>query len=273
MTYARIDKKGYYYHIFVRGQRKQPLFFSKDDMGAFINMLKQVLDETDIVLCGYCLMRNHFHLIVYRRNVTLGQFMQKLLIKYAMYFNDKYDTTGHVYQGRFGSKPVLNEARDLPRVFNYVHYNPVGAVIVNKPSDYEFSSAGFYEGKDSYIEQLKKVDFDQSITDRDFETYRNAIGTKEEYLKFLKRKPGREMSKYNERRRKELDKLLESLLKEHGLTRSVFEKYKRRSSKNKKKIKKIIKVLNRQGYTQARIADLLNVHKTTINKMLKDSDS
>ncbi|MDY6787079.1 MAG: transposase, partial [candidate division WOR-3 bacterium] len=127
---ARHDQKGYFYHIFVRGQRKNPLFFSNDDMGAFVNILKQVLDETDIELHAYCLMRNHFHLLVYRKNTSLAQFMNKLLTRYALYFNNKYDLTGHVYQGRFGSKPIPNEGFNLPRVINYMHYNPVDAGIV-----------------------------------------------------------------------------------------------------------------------------------------------
>ncbi|MFO8062112.1 MAG: transposase [bacterium] len=189
---ARHDGKGYYYHVYARGQRKNPIFFSNDDIGAFINILKQVLDETDIELYAYCIMRNHFHLLVYRRNTPLAQFMRKVNTKYALYFNNKYGTVGHVFQGRFGSEPLLEEERDLPIVINYIHYNPVDAGIVSKESDYPFSSAGFYEGKKSYIEQLKRIDYDRSITDREFETYKGVIGTKEEYNKLLKRKPGRE---------------------------------------------------------------------------------
>ncbi|MFO8061731.1 MAG: transposase, partial [bacterium] len=75
---ARIDKKGYYYHLFARGQRKNPLYFSNDDMGAFLNILNQVLELTDMDIHAYAVIRNHYHLLVHRNNTSLAQFMMKL---------------------------------------------------------------------------------------------------------------------------------------------------------------------------------------------------
>ncbi|MFO8062578.1 MAG: helix-turn-helix domain-containing protein, partial [bacterium] len=158
------------------------------------------------------------------------------------------------------------EEFNLPRVINYMHYNPVDAGIVSKEGDYPFSSAGFYEGKKSYIEQLKKIDYDRSITDREFETYKGVIGTKKEYKKLLKRKPGREKSRYKERRKKSLTESMKILLDEQGLTRMIF--FRRRSPQEKKKVQKIIRALLLEGYKQSDIARELKLGKSTIYKML-----
>ncbi|MFO8062032.1 MAG: helix-turn-helix domain-containing protein, partial [bacterium] len=149
----------------------------------------------------------------------------------------------------------------------YIHYNPVDAGIVSKESDYPFSSAGFYEGKKSYIEQLKRIDYDRSITDREFETYKGVIGTKEEYNKLLKRKPGREKSKKKERRTKTLKQIVDSLLNANGLDRKVFHKH--RSKSEKQKLSKIIITLLKQGYNQSDIAKEIGFHPTTIGRMIQ----
>ncbi|MDY6787398.1 MAG: transposase [candidate division WOR-3 bacterium] len=261
----RFDRKGYFYHIYVRGQRGQPLFFSKDDMGAFINILKQVLDETDIELYAYALIRNHFHLLVYRNNTSLAQFMSKLNIRYALYFNNKYNKRGHVFQGRFGSKVITEEEYNLPRVINYIHYNPQKHNMADDSIKYPFCSAGFYSGKGDYIEHLKKIDYDRTITDREFETYKGCIGTKEQYLKLLKRKPGREKSRFKERRRKNLRHDLRTLLKENKLEKEVF--HRRRNKKEQKSVISIIRYLIGEGYYQSEVARELGLHKSTVSRL------
>lgn len=188
---ARIDRKGYYYHLFARGQRKNPIFFSKDDMGIFLNILNQILELTDIDLHAYALIRNHYHLFVYRNNTSLAQFMQRLNIRYAIKFNKKNDLVGRLFAGRFGSRIVLDED-EIPVMINYVHYNPLKHKMTDNWQDYPFSSAGFYEGKSNYVKKLKLIDFDRTITSREPNIYKDCIGTEEQYLEFLKRKPGRE---------------------------------------------------------------------------------
>ncbi|MFO8061792.1 MAG: transposase [bacterium] len=268
-TYARIDVKGYFYHVFARGQRKQPLFFSKDDMGAFLNILNAVLEETDIDLYAYAVNRNHYHFIIYRNNTSMGLFMKKLNIRYALYFNNKYGTVGHVFQGRYKSKIVLEES-ELPKVFNYVHYNPQKHGLTDDARNYPFCSAGFYHGKKNYVKKLKKFNYNKSITSRKFITYRDCIGTKEQYLKFLKRKPGREKGKFNERRRESFTEAFETLIKEHNLNKDVFMKNVKRTKTQKMKIKKIVIGLKKRGFSQAELARYLDLHRTSITKMLKN---
>ncbi|MFO8061609.1 MAG: helix-turn-helix domain-containing protein [bacterium] len=269
MDWARIDKKGYYYLIHVRGQRNNPLFFNYDDMGAFINMLKQVIDETDMKLIAYSLLRTEYYLLVYRNNTTLAQFMLKLETKYSMYFNEKYETVGYVHQGRYENYIILNESNDMPRVINSIHYLPEESGITEDYKTYPFSSIGFYSGRKAYIESMQKYDFDNDITDRDYETYRNCIGSKEEYVRLLKRQPGREMGKFNERRRDELAKSLKILMKERNLPADIFSLNRHRTGREKKLIREIISEMNKNGYSQSEISRYLGMHRSTINKIIK----
>ncbi|MCD6579074.1 transposase, partial [bacterium] len=114
---ARIDLKNYWYHVISRGQRKNPLFFSEEDMLQYIKILIELLNKFDIILGAFCLMRNHVHLLLFRRNDSLYQFMHLLNTRYALYFNKKYKLVGHVFQGRYVSKIVLDA-----RYLNYLVY-------------------------------------------------------------------------------------------------------------------------------------------------------
>ncbi|MFO8062555.1 MAG: helix-turn-helix domain-containing protein, partial [bacterium] len=105
------------------------------------------------------------------------------------------------------------------------------------------------------------------ITDREFETYKGVIGTKEEYNKLLKRKPGREKSRKKERRTKTLKQIVDSLLNANGLDRKVFHKH--RSKEEKQKLSQIIITLLKQGYNQSDIAKEIGFHPTTIGRMIQ----
>ena len=262
---ARIDKKGYYYHLFARGQRKNPLYFSNDDMGAFLNILNQVLELTDMDIHAYAVIRNHYHLLVHRNNTSLAQFMMKLNTRYAMKFNNKYDLTGKVFGGRFGSRIVLEE-RELPKIANYVHYNPLKHGMTDNHRTYPFSSFSFYEGRENYVKKLKKIDFDMSMTSTEFMIYKDCVGTKEQYLKFLKRKPGRPKAKFKERRIVSLKHDLGILLEENGLDERVFHRH--RDKEEKIHLSDIIITLLKYGYKQADIARELGFNESTIYRMI-----
>ena len=267
MKRARIDKRGYFYLITVKGQRNNPLFFSNDDRGAFLNILKKVLDETDISLFAYSITRIEYQLLLYRHNIPLKTFMSKLKTAYAMYFNNKYDTVGHVHQGIYDSLIILNDEYNVPRVINGIHYLPQERGLIDDFKEYPFSSISFYRGKKDYISQIKRYAYDRRRRARDYDRYEDAIGTKKEYLKLLKRKPGREKGKGYERRDTVFFEKLDLLLKEHGLTEDVF--YRRRSDREKKRLKKLLKALNRGGFTRSYIGRKLGLSHTTINNMIK----
>ncbi len=133
-----------FYHIYNRGNSKQTIFHNKEDMDHFLQLLcisnkrkrfllREVTDsvymqerESPLVAVGsYCLMPNHFHLLltpVTENGISL--FIQKLSTGYAMYYNKKYKHTGGLFEGKFKSSYIDND-NYLKYIFSYIHLNPV----------------------------------------------------------------------------------------------------------------------------------------------------
>ena len=94
---------------------------------------------------AYCLMPNHFHLMLETPSGNLSRMMHFIITIYTIYFNKKYDRHGHLFQGRFHSVLVEAEsyAKELSR---YIHLNPVRSEIVDRPERFPWSSYGYYRG-------------------------------------------------------------------------------------------------------------------------------
>lgn len=269
---ARIDIKNHFYHIIGRGQRKNPIFFSPADKLVFLIILTKMLLEYDIRLYAFCLMTNHFHLLIYRSNDSLGRFMLSLNTKYAIYFNKKYGLTGHVFQGRYKSYIVLNE-RYLLNIVYYIHMNPVKAGMVQFPEDYKFSSYLFYKnGKDVGV-PLKRIDNyedESNIDDIYFEVYKDSIGSKDSYNLLEKRKSTAGKGKFLERRKRldNINKDLEIFLNKYGLTIIDLKEIKW-NRKYGKMQREIVKKLFIMGYYRSDIARVFERSKAWVTKALK----
>lgn len=138
--------QGEYYHIYNRGNSKQKIFCDKNDYIRFIGLLfacnqkgnfkidnlnkdQGLLDiskEEDLVGIGaYCLMPNHFHILITEKvEGGISKFMQKLGTSYSMYFNKKYKRTGTLFEGKFKSQYARTD-RHLKYLFSYIHLNPI----------------------------------------------------------------------------------------------------------------------------------------------------
>lgn len=135
----RIDDALSYYHVYARGSNKETVFFEAADFIYFERLLARYLSPTkvtdkmgitypnyrkDIELLAYCLMNNHFHLLVYQENSgALSRFMQSLLTSYSRYFNLKYKRTGSVFESRYKSAKIDSQSY-LEHISRYIHLNP-----------------------------------------------------------------------------------------------------------------------------------------------------
>lgn len=141
----RIEYQGAFYHVFSRGNQKQAIFLSDSDRNFFLHCLRKAHEKFGVVVHIYCLMPNHFHLILETPLGNLSRIMHFLITNYTVYFNKKHKRSGHLFQGRF--KSVLIEAvgyaKELSR---YIHLNPVRSGIVDSPEEYAWSSYGYYRG-------------------------------------------------------------------------------------------------------------------------------
>ena len=151
-----------YYHLIVRGIGKQVLFEQPADYRYYLKQLEKCSEECCISICAYCLMENHVHLLVRDPDFCQSLFMKKLGICYALYFNEKYERTGHLFQDRFLSELIENE-QYLLNVFRYILNNPVKAGLCSAAA-YGWSSYGEYDREGSFVDTSI---FHELIGDRD----------------------------------------------------------------------------------------------------------
>lgn len=142
----RIEYPGAHYHVINRGNAGETIFISNRDREKFLQYLEMAVERFGIILHSYCLMSNHYHLLIETPQANLSSTIQWLNVSYATYFNKKRNRQGHLFQGRF--KAILVEADEyLTQVSRYIHLNPVKAKIVESPQDYVWSSYSTIIGK------------------------------------------------------------------------------------------------------------------------------
>ena len=142
----RVEFPGALYHIINRGNAGEDVFKSLRDREKFLDYLETASSRFSIRIHTYCLMTNHYHLLVETPEANLSQAIQWVNVSYAVYFNTKRQRRGHLFQGRF--KALLVDADEyLKHLSRYIHLNPVRAKMVKSASDYPWSSYPFFIGK------------------------------------------------------------------------------------------------------------------------------
>jgi len=129
------------YHVMLRGVNRDAIFVEDDDSAMFLRALSQAKDVTGCLVFAYCLMTNHVHLVLRSADAPIGAVVKSLGVRYAGWFNRKYGRVGHLFQDRFRSVPVEDDAH-LVTLLRYVWNNPVEAGLVARPEDYRWSSCG-----------------------------------------------------------------------------------------------------------------------------------
>ena len=135
------------YHIVFRGVNHESLFESPADYDYIHKTIQVFKDEFGFELYAYCYMHNHVHLLIKEGKMgEISLIMQRILTRYAMYYNRKYERSGSLIGSRYNSKPVETEKYLLPLIA-YIHRNPVEAGLVDKIGDYKYSSYKAYLDK------------------------------------------------------------------------------------------------------------------------------
>lgn len=111
------------YHIIIRGNNQQNIFNDDEDRLILLNRIQKYSSELNIHIYAYCLMNNHVHMLIGNANPNMSKFMLKLNTSYSRLFNMKYERSGHLFQGRYLSKPVKNNAICM-KVIRYILQNP-----------------------------------------------------------------------------------------------------------------------------------------------------
>ncbi len=142
-----------FYHVYARGSSKQPIFLDTADYKYFLGLLQRYLADDEaysktgvlypnyhdqVELLAYCLMRNHFHLLLYQDEVTgMEKLMRSLMTSYSRYFNLKYKRSGSVFESRYKAK-LIDRQSYLEHISRYIHLNP------RLWEAYRYSSLSYY---------------------------------------------------------------------------------------------------------------------------------
>jgi putative transposase len=135
----REQEPGGIYHVTSRGNRRQPIFVADTDHLRFLARLETVCTKAVWTVHAYCLMPNHYHLVLEIDAPTLSSGLQQLNGSYAQAFNRRHGLSGHLFQGRFHSAPVETDSH-LLELARYVPLNPVRARLCDDPADWPWSS-------------------------------------------------------------------------------------------------------------------------------------
>lgn len=177
MPYREITfSPGEYYHIYCRGNEKRNIFLDHSDYERFLTRMKEYKAKHYISIICYCLMPNHFHLLI-RQNTkkSLSTFMHRLTVSYSMYFNKRYNRVGHLFQGNFKAK-IITKNEYLLHLSRYIHLNPLE--IVNSISELEVYSWSSYR---EYLNKNKEEICEKGIILQQF----NAPCIHGEYKNFV----------------------------------------------------------------------------------------
>jgi putative transposase len=131
---------GYCYHVIDRGNRRAEVFHHEGDYHAFVRLLRQACARVPLRVLAYCLMPNHFHLVVWPvADGHLARWMDWLLTTHVRRYHRQYGTSGHVWQGRFRAFPIEQDMH-LLTVLRYVERNGLRANLAARAEDWPWSS-------------------------------------------------------------------------------------------------------------------------------------
>lgn len=135
----RIQYSGAFYHIMTRGNERAEIFKSAQDYQLFLMIFTEVIDRYNWQCFSYCLMPNHYHLLIKTREPNLSLGMRQLNGKYTQEFNISHKRVGHLFQGRFKSI-LVEEEKYKNQLIRYINLNPIRAEIVDNLGKWQWSS-------------------------------------------------------------------------------------------------------------------------------------
>jgi putative transposase len=136
--------EGGYYHVLTRGNDRRKLFRYRQDYFLFLRTVEKYLKKYPVDIVNYCLMPNHLHMLIrVNQPENLPKFMQGVLQVYACYFRKKYNSAGFIFQNRYKSIHIDNDAY-LLECGRYIERNPLRAKIISNIQDYPWSSFLYY---------------------------------------------------------------------------------------------------------------------------------
>jgi putative transposase len=141
------------YHIINRGVERRVIYLEPEDYEFFLDLMLKLSKDYEIIVHSFCLMSNHYHLLLETKHHNLSKAIQFLNDKYAKFFNKKYTRSGHLWQGRYKSYALYDDAH-FWIVAKYIERNPIKANMVKEVDLYKYQSFFQWKYKYKYYELL-----------------------------------------------------------------------------------------------------------------------
>lgn len=192
---VKIDLEDTYYHIYARGASKKPIFIDELDYSYFLHLLqrylslKEIKDNKgaiykklydDVELLAYCLVKNHFHLLVYQVHMgAMQSLMRRVMTGYSAYFNKKYKMSGSLFESRYKASRIDNNEH-LTHISRYIHLNP------EHWENYEYSSIKNYlnMNEEDWLNSKRILNLFNSI--KEYRKFISEYKTRHDELEYIK---------------------------------------------------------------------------------------
>ncbi|TFJ94162.1 transposase [Lentibacillus salicampi] len=139
------------YHIMLRGINRQVIFEDREDRIKLLGTIGKCKAVSKFELYAYCLMDNHVHLLIKEKEESISKVVQRISTGYVLWYNDKYERSGHLFQDRFKSE-TIEYIPGFMRVLRYIHQNPVKAGMVSDIGEFQWTSFHEYSGYPTLVD-------------------------------------------------------------------------------------------------------------------------
>lgn len=287
----RIEYEGALYHVIIRGNQRQRIFKDNDDFQKYIALLAFYKEKYKYLLYAYVLMSNHVHLLIETGQIPLSKILQGINQSYTLYFNRKYRTVGHLFQGRY--KAILcDKDAYLLSLVKYITLNPVRAKIAKTAEEYSWSSHHtFLKQQRSGIVDADRVlrmfSEDKSLARKLYSTYiddgvevkkddvyktvSQRILGEEKFVDTVMEKTEESFGNKRKRHEYSLNKIAESITKLRGLTLKQLRENSK--SRTMSEVKKLVSLAAKEyGYRGIEIAAFLGRDPSVITRYLREDE-
>lgn len=247
----RVELSGFH-HIINRGVNKSDIYMRDDDYEMFLMIVCKACKNYRVILHDYCLMSNHYHLLIECELENLSLFMKHINSNYAIYVNKKYKRSGHFWQGRFYSRYINSDAYFYTLV-KYIEHNPIEAGMAQSVGEYPYTLLWAIKNKTTCIECAVHSKLIDEIKDIDLFI---GLTLNEEDIKTLHAIEKQKV-------------LLNENVKSLAYTQSLDTHFKNITT-TVVRDNAILQALA-DGYTQAQIARHLDISRARVSQMVKKS--
>ncbi len=247
----------------LRGNERKDIFIDEEDKEKFIKTVIKKKANKSFKLYAYCIMDNHLHLVIKEQKETISQIIKKIAISYVYYFNNKYKRVGHLFQDRYKSETIEDEAYLLSAI-RYVHNNPEKAEIIKKEK-YKWSSYPNYIDILNHHREIPEIKEILEIFSSDT---KKAL---KEFINFSNKYEEKNFLEMKETIKSEIDEengneYINGYLKSRNLKK---EDLKRREHAEQKE-DLIQQLTKRSNLSKRKIAILIGVNRETVRKVSKE---